>query len=118
MNDSQKIRCAKEELRQRLEHAKTVFPELKDLSDADGKNAVKRYFRDRFGEEPIDQGDVLYFRELKLRFDAEERLLEMASNAGPARAVRDHFWPYPLVQADGAGMTGTNLNQPIVRHRV
>jgi len=89
VNDSEKIRRAREDLRQQLEHAKTVFPELRDLSDAGGKNAVKRYFADRFGEEPIAQGNVLYFREWILRFDAKERLLGMTSNAGPARAVRD-----------------------------
>lgn len=89
MDNSEKIRRAKEDLCLLLEHAKTVFPELKNLSDAGGKNAVKRYFAVRFGEEPIDQGNVLYFRKWILRFDEKEQLLRMSSDSGSARAVRD-----------------------------
>jgi len=89
VSDSERISRAKEDMRKRLELLKTVFPELKDLSDTGGKNAVKCYLADRFGEEPTDKGNALYFRQWILRFDAKERLLDMSSDSGPARAVRD-----------------------------
>lgn len=89
MSDSERIGRAREILYQRLELLKTVFPTLKELSDTGGKNAVKSYLTDRFGEEPIEQGNALLFRKWILRFDASERLLGMTSDAGPARAVRD-----------------------------
>ena len=62
MSDSEKLRRAKEDLSQRLELAKALFPELKELSDNGGKNAVIRFFVDKYGEEPIEQGNLLYFR--------------------------------------------------------
>jgi hypothetical protein len=89
VSDSEKISHARENLSKQLDLMKTVYPKLKELSDTGGKNAVKRYFMDRFGEEPIEQENVMHFGMWILQFDEKERLLSMSSDSGPARAVRD-----------------------------
>ena len=89
MKDAEVVQRAKDQLALRLELLGMVYPRLKEIAESGGKNGVKRYFVKRFGKEPIEDGDELFFNDWILQFDSRERLLQLSFRSGVTRELKD-----------------------------
>jgi hypothetical protein len=83
------IQAAKTALRCRLELLREVVPKIQNIAETEGKRGVARYFSDRFGIEPKEQGTDLLFKEWRFRFDESGAFIGMSSGSGSLpRAIR------------------------------